>query len=122
MKQIYLIATIAGAAFLASMVLNPSFSNLLKRLGKNEFYVYIVDPGKRTLASLTQKTAQKTFVYHLPGIDEHGAQQALTFTSHEQLSMDTYVRLYVSSTGTVTAWEEIPTQQLPDRIRHGQYH
>jgi len=37
------------------------------------------------------------------------------------LSMDTYVRLYVSSAGTVTAWEEIPTQQLPEKIRHGQF-
>ena len=121
MNQIYLIATIAGLAFVASMVLNPSFANLLSRMGKNEFYVYIVEPGKRTLASLKQKTTQKTFVYHLPAIDEHGAQKALTFTSHEQLSMDTYVRLYVSSAGTVTAWEEIPTQQLPEKIRHGQF-
>jgi len=120
MRLIYLFTVIAGVAFVASLVLNPGFTHFLSRLGKTEFYVYIVDPGRRILASATPRSKQKTFVYHLPAIDEQGAQKALTFTSPEQLSLYTYVRLYVSSAGTVTAWEEIPTQQLPQRIKDGQ--
>lgn len=120
MRKIYLLTTFAGIAFFASMILNPAFGKLLSRLGKREFYVYVVDPGKRTLAKLSSKRQQNIFVYHLPAIDAHGAEKALSFSSHEQLSLDTYVKLYVSSTDIVTAWEEIPTQQLPERIRNGQ--
>ena len=120
MKLTYLLAIIAGTAFFASLVLNPSFGHLLSRMGKHEFYAYVVDPGKRTLASLSAKAGKKRFVYSLPAIDVHGAEKALTFIAPEQLSLDTYVRLYVSSAGTVTAWEEVPTQDLPKRISHGQ--
>lgn len=117
MKRIYALAVIAGTAFFASMILNPAFDGLLKRLGKSEFYVYVVDAGQR---SLVGNLSHQEFVYRVPAMDAHGTEKTLTFTSDKQLSLDTYVRLYVSSADEVTAWEEIPTQELPDRIKHGQ--
>jgi uncharacterized protein (TIGR01655 family) len=113
------IACIAGIAFFASLVMHPSFERLVERLGKNQFYVYVVDAGKRTLAG-AGAMAHQTFLYHVPATDGRGTEKTLTFTSDRQLSLDTYVRLYVSSAGKVTAWEEVPTQELPERMQHDQ--
>ncbi|GEM_PF-1241786 len=119
MKPIYLIASCAGLTFFTSLVMNPSFDRLLERLGKNEFYIYVVDAGKRTLAG-AGAMAHQSFLYRVPAMDGRGTEKTLTFTSDKQLSLDTYVRLYVSSAGKVTAWEEVPTQELPALMKHGQ--
>lgn len=116
MKRIYVVSLFAGLAFIASMVLNPAFNNTLNRWGKKEFYVYVVDPGKRILPDTI---VRHIYEYRLPAMDEGGSQKTLTFTSDKQLSLDTYLRLYVSSADKVTAWEEVPQQELPDRIKNG---
>jgi uncharacterized protein (TIGR01655 family) len=119
MKPIYALALIAGIAFFSSLIMNPSFDRLLQRLGKKQFYVYVVDAGKRTLDGAV---AHQTFLYHMPAMDDHGTEKTLTFTSDKQLALDTYVRLYVSSKDKVTAWEEIPTQEVSTLLKHGQLH
>lgn len=116
MKRIYALALFAGIAFVASMIFNPAFSDVVKRWGKEEFYVYVVDAGKRILSS---PAPRQRYEYRLPAMDETGMQKTLTFTSDKQLSLDTYVRLYVSSADKVTAWEEVQQQELPDRIKNG---
>src|SRR5450830_1565564 len=116
MKRIYALALFAGGAFVISMVFNPAFHDVVKRWGKQQFYVYVVDPGKRLLPNAVKR---QRYEYQLPAIDKSGAQKTLTFTADKQLSLDTYLRLYVSSADKVTAWEEVPQQELPDRIKNG---
>ena len=116
MKRIYALSLFAGLAFVVSMIFNPGFNAVTKRWGKEEFYVYVVDAGKQTLADSLKR---QRYVYRLPAVDESGAQKTLTFTSDNQLSLDTYLRLYVSSADKVTAWEEVPQHELPERIKNG---
>lgn len=116
MKRIYVLAVIAGIAFIVSTLMNPAFNNSLNRWGKQQFYVYVVDPGKRILPDAVLR---QTYEYHLPAMNEAGAQKSLTFTADKQLALDTFLRLYVTSAGKVTAWEEVPQMELPDRIKNG---
>ena len=114
MKRMYLTAIVAVVVFVTSMLLNPGFSEVIKRWGKQEFYVYVT--GKR---SWSGSPPRQHFEYQLEGMDEDGVQKTLQFVAPEQLALDTYLRLYVTSAGTVTAWEEIPQQELPERIKNG---
>jgi len=116
MKRIYVLSLLAGVAFAVCVLMSPGFNELLKRVGKDEFYVYVVNPGKKTPP---QAHVAQRYEYQLPAVGESGAQKTLTFTASKQLSLDTYLRLYVSSADKVTAWEEIPQQELPDRIKNG---
>jgi len=116
MKRIYVLSLLAGVAFAACVLMSPGFNELLKRLGKDEFYVYVLNPGKKILPDAY---AGQHYEYQLPAVGESGAQKTLTFTAAKQLALDTYLRLYVSSAGRVTAWEEVPQQELPDRIKNG---
>lgn len=116
MKRIYALSLLAGIAFVVSMVLNPAFRDVWNRWGKQEFYVYVVDSGKKLLSG---NIMRHHYEYRLPAIAESGLQKTLTFTSDQQLSLDTYLRLYVSSADKVTAWEEVPQKELPDRIKNG---
>ncbi len=116
MKRIYVLSLLAGVAFAASVLLSPAFNSLLNRFGKDQFYVYVIDAGKRILPGAVVK---EIYEYRLPAMDESGEQKTLTFTADKQLSLDTYLRLYVSSANKVTAWEEVQQQELPNRIKNG---
>jgi len=116
MKRIYVLSLLAGIAFAASVLLSPGFNNLLNRMGKDHFYVYVADSGKRIFPDTV---VAQIYEYRLPAVGESGAQKTLTFTATKQLSLDTYLRLYVSSAGQVTAWEEVQQRELPDRIKNG---
>ena len=116
MKRIYVLSLLAGVAFAACVLMSPGFNALLKRVGKDEFYVYVVNPGKKMLSDVHAGTH---YEYRLPAVEENGMQKTLTFTANKQLSLDTYVRLYVSSADQVTAWEEVQQQELPERIKNG---
>ncbi|AKZ63308.1 hypothetical protein F506_12045 [Herbaspirillum hiltneri N3] len=116
MKRIYVLSLLAGVAFAICVVMSPGFNELLKRVGKDEFYVYVIDPGKKILPGAY---VRQHYEYRLPAVGESGVQKTLTFTATKQLSLDTYLRLYVSSADQVTAWEEVQQRELPDRIKNG---
>lgn len=94
-----------------STLLHPEFNRYLNRVGKAQYYTVILEDGK-----IDPKASGKiltTFRYRLPAYNANGDKWLLDFSAIKQLRHHAYLRLYVKTNGTVTAWEEVSREQLP---------
>jgi uncharacterized protein (TIGR01655 family) len=80
----------------------------IQNWGKEPFYVKITEDGIKEKDGLR-------YGYRLAAYDKEGHEKILYFTASRSLRKNAYLKLYVdlSSTPTVTAWEEVKDQDIP---------
>lgn len=57
------------------------------------------------------------YIYTLAAYDDNGKEKELVFGSSRQLREGAFIRLTVFSMRGVTDWEEVQTEELPERVR-----
>lgn len=56
-------------------------------------------------------------IYTLTAYDDNGKEREIVFGSSRQLREGAFIRLTVFSMRGVTDWEEVQTEELPERVR-----
>lgn len=78
--------------------------------GKTRYYTRVVNDE-------VWVNHQERYVYTLDAYTDKGKKRSLTFTSSKQLREGAYLELYVARFRGVTYWQEVPYDELPERVK-----
>lgn len=63
------------------------------------------------------KNSDGRYEYNLPAYSTRGEDKVLNFTSSKSLREGAYLELYTTTFRGVTYWQEIPYDDLPERVK-----
>lgn len=101
---------------LAVVGLIAVFSMDWNRFGKENMYVEIVDDGRMEEERSSSGEVFKRYWYELEAINEEGNTTSVTFSSHKNLRVGAYLKLYVKNDDEVTSYDEVQEEDIPSHI------
>lgn len=91
----------------------PAINNQINRLGKDQYYVRILEEGREMD---THNVQRKFYQYQVTAYNKQGHTKLLSFGADKKLKHYAWLRLYVKKNNEVTAWEEVNYEVLPDQF------
>ena len=113
MKKVFIILTsIIGILVIGLIILATVDFN---RLGKENMYVYIGQDGQLEEDRTSTGEVFKRYWYTLDAVDEDGEITTVEFSSHKNLRVGAYLKLYVKNDVEVTSYDEVKAQDIPEK-------
>lgn len=90
------------------------------RFGKDTFFVEVETPSDVEETTLDNGEVMKRYVYTQTGFTSDGESKEVTFTAGKELREGAYLRLYVKDGDTVTSYDEVSREDVPDSVIQNQ--
>lgn len=115
MKKIFIIlGSLVAIMTVALVVLATADFN---RLGKENAYVQIVEDGKDETFTASDGAVYKTYWYEQPAYTAEGEELTVEFSAQKNLRHDAYLMLYMKDGSEVTSYDEVPFENLPEKVQ-----
>lgn len=83
--------------------------------GGTTYYTQVTTNGEKITQKDTNGNAHVDYQYELPGFDENGQKQVLTFNANKNrpLRKNAYLKVTYNDKKGVTSWEAVTTSDVP---------